>query len=221
MCSLHVIACRVCGFSFTMQCYKSTSEIQCWQRNSLFSLFKWFPLPQCSRFCLVSLYCFVHDIIFPLQNPPRAHQASLICAVMMSWEIQKGKTIVRSGFYLHLKGFKVRKQNASIQGCGLMTTKVQSLLTLVKVTQTLACQIKMALQWRSQALFSATVVSAGPVCRQFWKARNYDIGLGSKATSQSIGLWTIYYLLKNNMAMLLLSYIYKSNSFLKYLVHWS
>uniref|UniRef100_F6HUX5 Morc S5 domain-containing protein n=1 Tax=Vitis vinifera TaxID=29760 RepID=F6HUX5_VITVI len=33
------------------------------------------------------------------------------------------------------------------------------------------------------SLFSATVVCPAPVCRQFWKAGNYDIGHGSKATN--------------------------------------
>ncbi|KAJ9683404.1 hypothetical protein PVL29_019125 [Vitis rotundifolia] len=36
------------------------------------------------------------------------------------------------------------------------------------------------------SLFSATVVCPAPVCRQFWKAGNYDIGHGAKATSQTI-----------------------------------
>ncbi|KAJ9683403.1 hypothetical protein PVL29_019125 [Vitis rotundifolia] len=36
------------------------------------------------------------------------------------------------------------------------------------------------------SLFSATVVCPAPVCRQFWKAGNYDIGHGAKATSQNV-----------------------------------
>lgn len=77
------------------------------------------------------------------------------------------------------------------------------------------------------SLFSATVVCPAPVCRQFWKAGNYDIGHGSKATSQSIGLWTINWritclcFISFHFPLLALTYFYKSNPFLKYVLHWS
>ncbi|PON59666.1 hypothetical protein TorRG33x02_287380 [Trema orientale] len=40
-------------------------------------------------------------------------------------------------------------------------------------------------------LSSTLSMSPAPVCRQFWKAGNYDDGLGSKVTHQSIPPFTI------------------------------
>lgn len=47
------------------------------------------------------------------------------------------------------------------------------------------------LDQRQSPLDDACLSSTSPICRQFWKAGNYDDGLGSKVTLQSIVLSTL------------------------------